>query len=89
MSKHFRRLQCLALSAAALCAPALADTVSARFPRDAHDRANVFTRMFPDLPPFAAQSDAVRNAAQLIGAKGGVLDAKDSGAQYVLMPLRV
>ena len=43
-----------ALAAAALCAPALADTVTARFPRDAHDRANVFTRMFPDLPLFAA-----------------------------------
>lgn len=78
MSKPFRRLQCLALAAATLCVPALADTVTARFPSDAHDRANVFTRMFPELPPFAAQSDAVRNAARLIGAKGGLLDAKDN-----------
>ncbi len=60
------------------CQPALADTVHARFPREARDQNNVFTRLFPELPPFAPQTDAVRNAVKLIGAKGGLLDAGDN-----------
>ncbi len=78
MPKLLRRLPRLVLAMGMLCAPVLADTVDARFPRDARDRANVFTRMFPELPPFAAQTDAARNAARLIGAKGGLLDAQDN-----------
>ena len=60
-----------------LCQSALADTVHARFPRQARDLGNVYTRMFPDLPPFAPQTDQVRNAVSLIGAKGGLLDPMD------------
>ena len=67
----------LLMSAALTCMPVSADTVNARFPRQARDQANVFTRMFADLPPFAAQSDSVRNAARLFGVKGGPLDAND------------
>ena len=47
----------LLMSAMLTCVPVSADTVNARFPRQARDQANVFTRMFADLPPFAAQSD--------------------------------
>lgn len=55
-----------------------ADTVHARFPRDAPSPESVFTRMFPELPPFAPQTDAVRNAVKLLGARGGQLDALDN-----------
>ena len=67
------------LLVALLCPPAWADTVDARFPRHPRHSDNVFTRMFPDLPAFAAQTDRVRNAAMLLGAKGGPLDAQDDG----------
>jgi hypothetical protein len=60
-----------------LCQSGLADTVHARFPRQARDLCNVYSRMFPDLPPFAPQTDQVRNAVSLIGAKGGLLDPMD------------
>ncbi|KAA2259488.1 peroxidase [Solihabitans fulvus] len=36
-----------------------------------------FGRMFPTLPPFAADSPAVRDALLAMGAAGGPLDAKD------------
>jgi hypothetical protein len=42
-----------------------------RFPDD------VFSRMFPGLPPFAPQTDEVRKQAEKLGAKGGVIDAGD------------
>ena len=32
---------------------------------------NSFTRMFPDLPPFAPPTDAARNQAKKLGEKGG------------------
>src|SRR5262245_4238396 len=38
---------------------------------------NTFTRMFPELPPFAPQTDAVREQAKKLGEKGGLLDALD------------
>jgi hypothetical protein len=37
----------------------------------------VFGRMFPNLPPFAPATDAVREALRDIGRPGGVLDAGD------------
>lgn len=55
-----------------------ADTVNARFPRGLPSPESVFTRMFPELPPFAPQTDAVRNAVKLLGARGGLLDALDN-----------
>jgi hypothetical protein len=39
--------------------------------------SNCFTRIFPNLPPFSDQSDAVKNALLQVGAPGGLLDAKD------------
>ena len=36
-----------------------------------------FGRLFPDLPPFAQATDAVKNALRSLGAKGGLLDAED------------
>ena len=60
------------------CSPAWADTVDARFPRQQRHADNMFTRMFPELPAFAPQSDRMRNAASLLGAKDGPLDARDN-----------
>lgn len=37
-----------------------------------------FTLMFPELPPFAAPTDANRAAAQALGAAGGIMDALDN-----------
>ena len=42
-----------------------------RFPDD------VFSRMFPGLPPFAPQTDESREQAKKLGVKGGVIDAAD------------
>lgn len=39
--------------------------------------ANVFSRMFPELPPFAFQTDEARDLAKQLGVKGGLLDALD------------
>ncbi len=36
-----------------------------------------FGRMFPDLPPFADASDAVRAALMELGKPGGLMDARD------------
>lgn len=55
-----------------------ADTVNVRFPQQARSEDSNFTRMFPNLPPFAPQTDAVRQAAALLGARGGLLDALDN-----------
>ncbi|ULA64564.1 MAG: Myeloperoxidase, thyroid peroxidase, cyclooxygenase catalytic domain [Nitrospira sp.] len=41
------------------------------------DRDVSFTRMFPDLPPFAPQTDAVRDQVKKLGEKGGLIDAVD------------
>jgi hypothetical protein len=39
---------------------------------------NSFTRMFPDLPPFAPPTDAVREQAKKLGEKGGLMDPMDN-----------
>ena len=67
----------LPLCAALVGPPAAADTVDARFPREPRHADSVFMRMFPELPPFAPQSDAARAAAARLGAKDGPLDARD------------
>ncbi len=36
-----------------------------------------FGRIFPNLPPFAAATDAVRVALAELGRRGGLLDAND------------
>ena len=45
---------------------------------------NSFTRMFPELPPFALQSDAARDQVKKLGEKGGVIDALDDLSDPVL-----
>lgn len=39
--------------------------------------ANVFSRMFPESPPFAPPTDEAREQAKKLGMKGGLLDALD------------
>jgi len=39
---------------------------------------NTYTRMFPDLLPFAQPTDTVRDMAKKLGEKGGVIDALDN-----------
>ncbi len=39
---------------------------------------NSFTRMFPDLPPYAPPTDAARDQAKKLGEKGGLIDALDN-----------
>lgn len=73
-----RSARLLSLLVATTCSPLWADTVDARFPRQQRHPDNMFTRMFPELPPFAAQTDRMRNAAALLGAKDGPLDARDN-----------
>jgi hypothetical protein len=43
-----------------------------RFPDD------VFSRIFPGLPPYAPPTDEAREQAKKLGAKGGLLDALDN-----------
>ena len=43
-----------------------------------HSPDNSFTRMFPELPPFAPPTDAVREQAKKLGEKGGLIDALDN-----------
>ena len=42
-----------------------------------HAPENSFTRMFPELPPFAKPTDDVREQAKKLGEKGGLIDALD------------
>ena len=42
-----------------------------------HTPDNSFTRMFPELPPFAQPTDAAREQAKKLGEKGGLIDALD------------
>jgi hypothetical protein len=42
-----------------------------------HAPENSFTRMFPELPPFAPPTDAAREQAKKLGEKGGLVDALD------------
>ena len=43
-----------------------------------HSPDNSFTRMFPELPPFAPPTDEAREQAKKLGEKGGLLDALDN-----------
>ena len=46
-------------------------------PRSKYYTSGKFGRIFPNLPPFAIESEAVRKNLMEIGKKGGLLDAKD------------
>ena len=43
-----------------------------------HSPDNSFTRMFPELPPFAPPTDEAREQAKKLGEKGGLIDALDN-----------
>jgi hypothetical protein len=83
MSTLLRR-RTLPLALAALYigsgAPAHANDDNIHMPARAHPGSAVssFVYMFPQLPPFAPQTPAMRNAAQQLGALGGPLDALDN-----------
>ena len=49
-----------------------------------HSPNNSFTRMFPELPPFAPPTDAARDQAKKLGEKGGLIDALDDLSDPVL-----
>ena len=57
--------------AGALCCTALLGVAVAA------DKDMSFTRMFPELPPFAPPTDAAREKAKKLGEKGGLIDALD------------
>lgn len=38
---------------------------------------NVFSRMFPELPPFTPPTDEAREQVNQLGVRGGLLDARD------------
>jgi hypothetical protein len=40
--------------------------------------ANVYSRMFPELPPFTPPTDEAREQAKQLGVQGGLLDARDN-----------
>ncbi|MDZ4855709.1 MAG: hypothetical protein SGJ26_12770 [Nitrospirota bacterium] len=43
-----------------------------------HSQENSFTRMFPELPPYAPPTDEAGTQAKKLGEKGGVIDALDN-----------
>lgn len=73
-----KMLVILPISLCMLSTNSFADTVSGRFPEYPRNSKHVFTRMFKDLPPFIQQTDAARLKVEQLGAKGGLLDAKDN-----------
>lgn len=74
-----------ALSCTAMLAVAFADDRDRERDRDRdRDKAISFTRMFPELPSFAPQTDAVRDQVKRLGEKGGLIDALDILSDPVL-----
>jgi hypothetical protein len=72
-----------AVGSGLLASPARAATPAIPAPRipagpaAAPAGGQVFTRMFPGLPPFADATDQVRAALMEVGKKGGILDPGD------------
>ena len=66
--------------AGALCCTALLGVAVA----DDKGKEMSFTRMFPELPPFAPPTDAARDQAKKLGEKGGLIDAMDDLSDPVL-----
>ena len=72
-----------ALCSSALFGLAVADDGERDQGRE-RDRDTSFTRMFPELPPFAPPTDAARDQAKKLGEKGGLIDALDILSDPVL-----
>lgn len=66
--------------AGALCCTALLGVAMA----EDKSKEMSFTRMFPELPPFAPPTDAAREQAKKLGEKDGLIDAKDDLSDPVL-----
>ncbi len=49
-----------------------------------HTPENSFTRMFPELPPFARPTDEAREQAKKLGEKDGLIDARDNLTNPIL-----
>jgi hypothetical protein len=86
MPRYCRYSLSLIVTATALLATALAatpsfvqaQTVDVRGPGERPSRPDdVFTRLFPGSPPFAHPTDDLRDRMKTLGAKEGLLDAKD------------
>lgn len=77
-----RTIACIALGLASLLscnAEQTAETNTLREPEPSSPSVsgNVFSRMFPGLPPFAPPTDNARERVNQLGARGGLLDARD------------
>ena len=72
MSLNNRTLLSIGI-AGALCCTALLGVAMA----EDKSKEMSFTRMFPELPPFAPPTDAAREQAKKLGEKDGLIDAKD------------
>ncbi|NOT96333.1 MAG: peroxidase, partial [Nitrospira sp.] len=83
---QYRQTFLFAGLAGALCSTALLGiAVADDGERDrGRDREMSFTRMFPELPPFAPQTDTARDQAKKLGEKGGLIDALDILSDPVL-----
>src|SRR5262245_25910831 len=64
-------------AAAAAGAVVLPPTDAIAFENQPSTRPDRFSRLFPNLRPFAEASAAVTDALKAVGALGGPLDAKD------------
>lgn len=53
-------------------------------PTRPHFPDDVFSRMFPGLPPFAPQTEESREHTKTLGVKGGILDAADNLSNPIL-----
>ncbi|HSF66198.1 MAG TPA: heme peroxidase family protein [Nitrospiraceae bacterium] len=72
MSGYERIFLSLSIAGALCCTALLGVAVAAD-----NDREKSFTRLFPELPPFAPATDAAREQAKKLGEKGGIIDALD------------
>jgi len=72
MHRDNRIFLSLSIAAALCCTVLLGVAVAAD-----KDREMSFTRLFPELPPFAPATDAAREQAKRLGEKGGLIDALD------------
>jgi hypothetical protein len=62
-------------AASAIASPE--ELIAQRTPATTAGSADRFSRLFPDLPPFVDNNIRVQTALREMGARGGLLDAKD------------
>jgi len=79
MIRDNRILLSVSIAGALCCTALLGVAVAADKVKDTS-----FTRMFPELEPFAPPTDASREKAKLLGAKDGLIDALDDLSNPIL-----